>query len=81
MIKKELRSFKMVEAAGIEPQGSGTIVNFLAITSIRQVGYSCTAYGASKAAVHQLTQRIAIKYADKGIRANTILPGLMHTPL
>tara|TARA_A100001037_G_C14794283_1_gene476027 strand:- start:41 stop:229 length:189 start_codon:yes stop_codon:yes gene_type:complete len=62
----------MVEAAGIEPQGSGTIVNVLAITSIRQVGYSCMAYGASKA---------AIKYADKGIRAKTILPGLMHTPL
>ena len=39
------------------------------------------AYGASKAAVNQLTQSIAIEYADKGIRANTILPGLMHTPL
>ena len=81
LTKKELRSFKMVEAAGIEPQGSGTIVNVLAITSIRQVGYSCMAYGASKAAVNQLTQSIAIEYAEKGIRANTILPGLMHTPV
>ena len=61
-------------------QGSGAIVNVSAIASIRQVGYSCMAYGASKAAVNQLTQSIAIKYADKGIRANTILPGLMHTP-
>ena len=62
-------------------QGSGAIVNVSAIASIRQVGYSCMAYGASKAAVNQLTQSIAIEYADKGIRANTILPGLMHTPL
>ena len=60
-------------------QGSGAIVNVSAIASIRHVGYSCMAYGASKAAVNQLTQRMPIEYADKGIRANTILPGLMHT--
>jgi len=27
-----------------------------------------------------LTQNIAIQYADKGIRANCVLPGLMDTP-
>ena len=60
------------------PKPGGAIVNVSAIASIRQVGYSCMAYGASKAAVNQLTQSIAIEYADKGIRANTILLGLMH---
>ena len=37
--------------------------------------------GAIKAAVNQLTRSIAIDYAQRGIRANTILPGLIHTPL
>ena len=64
----------MVEAAGIEPQGSGTIVNVLAITSIRQVGYSCMAYGASKAAVNQLTQSIAIEYADRASEQTPYCP-------
>ena len=29
----------------------------------------------------QLTQSIAVEYAAKNIRADAILPGLMHTPL
>ena len=37
-------------------------------------------YAASKGAVNQLTQNIAIQYADKGIRANCVVPGLMNTP-
>jgi NAD(P)-dependent dehydrogenase (short-subunit alcohol dehydrogenase family) len=39
------------------------------------------AYAASKAAVNQLTRSIALQYADHGIRANAILPGLMNTPM
>jgi NAD(P)-dependent dehydrogenase (short-subunit alcohol dehydrogenase family) len=62
-------------------QGSGVIVNISSIASIRYVGYPCISYSASKGAVNQLTQNIAIQYADKGIRANAVLPGLMHTPL
>ena len=62
-------------------QRSGAIVNISAIAAVRQVGYPCVAYGAGKAAVNHLTQSIAIEYANRGIRANVILPGLMHTPL
>jgi NAD(P)-dependent dehydrogenase (short-subunit alcohol dehydrogenase family) len=39
------------------------------------------AYNASKGAVNQLTQNIAVQYAAKGIRANCVLPGLMNTPM
>ena len=35
----------------------------------------------SKGAVNQLTQNIAMQYADKGIRVNCVLPGMMHTPM
>ena len=62
-------------------QGCGAIVNISAIAAMRHVGYSCISYAAGKAAVNQLTRSIAVDYAQRGIRANTILPGLMHTPL
>jgi NAD(P)-dependent dehydrogenase (short-subunit alcohol dehydrogenase family) len=38
------------------------------------------AYAVSKAGVIALTREVALEYADKGIRANVILPGLMKTP-
>lgn len=61
-------------------QGGGAIVNISSIASMRAIGYPCVAYAASKGAVNQLTQQMAMQYAPHGIRANCILPGLMHTP-
>ena len=61
-------------------QSSGAIVNISSIASIRAIGYPCISYAATKGAVNQLTQQIAMEYAAAGIRANCILPGLMHTP-
>jgi NAD(P)-dependent dehydrogenase (short-subunit alcohol dehydrogenase family) len=62
-------------------QGKGSIVNTSSIASIRYTGYPSAAYNASKGAVNQLTQNIAVQYASKGIRANCVLPGLMNTPM
>ena len=62
-------------------QAAGVIVNISSIASIRYTGYPSVAYNASKGAVNQLTQNIAIQYATAGIRANCILPGLMNTPM
>lgn len=62
-------------------QGGGAIVNISSIGSIRYFGYPCVSYGASKGAVNQLTQQVAVQYADRGVRANCVLPGLIHTPL
>jgi NAD(P)-dependent dehydrogenase (short-subunit alcohol dehydrogenase family) len=62
-------------------QGKGVIVNISSIASIRYTGYPSVAYNASKGAVNQLTQNIAVQYASKGIRANCVLPGLMNTPM
>ena len=61
-------------------QQQGSIVNISSIASLRFIGYPCVSYSASKGAVNQLTQNIAIQYAEQGIRANCVLPGLMHTP-
>jgi NAD(P)-dependent dehydrogenase (short-subunit alcohol dehydrogenase family) len=39
------------------------------------------AYSAAKAGLVGLTNSVAMKYVKKGIRANTIIVGVMHTPL
>jgi len=65
----------------MEKQGSGAIVNVSSIASLRFTGYPSCAYNASKGAVNQLTQNVAIQYASKGVRANCVLPGLMNTPM
>ena len=63
-------------------QGHGAIVNLSSVAGLRNsqnrthIGYS-----ASKAGVMQFTKSIAGAYAKKGIRCNTVVPGLMHTPL
>jgi NAD(P)-dependent dehydrogenase (short-subunit alcohol dehydrogenase family) len=38
-------------------------------------------YAATKAAIVQFTRVIALQYARSGIRANSILPGMMNTPM
>jgi NAD(P)-dependent dehydrogenase (short-subunit alcohol dehydrogenase family) len=37
-------------------------------------------YASSKAAIIQLTQTVALQYARKGVRANTIVLGVVRTP-
>ena len=65
----------------MEAQGSGAIVNISSITGIRYLGIPYVSYSVTKGGVLQLTQSIALEYAEKGIRANSILPGLMNTPM
>lgn len=65
----------------MEKQRKGSIINIASINAIRTLPVIATAYAVSKAGVIALTREIAIQYASKGIRANTILPGLMNTPM
>jgi NAD(P)-dependent dehydrogenase (short-subunit alcohol dehydrogenase family) len=61
--------------------GGGAIINVSAIAGIRYTGVPYISYSTTKAAILQLTQSIALEYAQKNIRANAILPGLMDTPM
>ena len=62
-------------------QGHGAIVSIASLAGLRVTPYPYTSYYASKAAVIHMTTSIALQYAKQGIRANTIAPGLMNTPL
>jgi NAD(P)-dependent dehydrogenase (short-subunit alcohol dehydrogenase family) len=65
-------------------QGKGAIVNIASVAGLRNdfaSGRSHVGYSASKAGVIQLSRSTAGTYAKKGIRVNTVVPGLMHTPL
>ena len=64
----------------MERQGRGSIINVSSIGGVRDIGVPYVAYAASKAAVIQASQSIALQYASKGIRCNVILPGLINTP-
>ncbi len=61
-------------------QGGGVIVNIASVAGI--VAFpGRAAYTASKGAVIQLTKSIAVDYAARGIRANAVCPGMVHTPM
>jgi NAD(P)-dependent dehydrogenase (short-subunit alcohol dehydrogenase family) len=65
-------------------QGRGAIVNVASVAGMRNdflSGRSHVGYSASKAGVIQLSRSVAGTYAKRGIRVNTVVPGLMHTPL
>jgi len=58
--------------------GGGSIVNLSSIAALLATPFQ-TAYGASKAAVRQLTMSVASHGAAEGIRCNAIHPGQMRT--
>src|SRR4051812_21381859 len=67
----------------MERQQSGAIVNISSIAGLRQhvAGRVNVAYSATKAALIAFSQSTAMKYVKKGIRCNTVVIGVMHTPL
>jgi NAD(P)-dependent dehydrogenase (short-subunit alcohol dehydrogenase family) len=65
----------------MERQGAGAIVNLASTSGVRWSGSPHVAYAATKAGVIQLSRVVAMQYAAKGIRVNTVVPGQLHTPL
>ena len=59
--------------------GGGSIVNISSISGIRGIGPA--AYIATKGAVRLFTKSTAIQYAGENIRANSVHPGGVDTPM
>ena len=60
--------------------GGGSVIN-ISSTAGLVGGPRSTAYTASKGAVRLFTKATAIQYAKEGIRANSIHPGPIETPM
>ncbi|MGN7135371.1 SDR family NAD(P)-dependent oxidoreductase [Rhodococcoides corynebacterioides] len=61
--------------------GSGAIVNTSSTSGLRWTGAAQSAYSAAKAGIVAFTRSIAVQHAPFGIRANTVVPGQLHTPM
>jgi NAD(P)-dependent dehydrogenase (short-subunit alcohol dehydrogenase family) len=62
-------------------QGSGAIVNVASTSGLRWTGAAQVAYAATKAGVIQFSRVVAVQYAKQGVRVNSVVPGLLHTPM
>ena len=66
----------------MEKQGKGAIVNLASVAGLRMTADRAhIAYSTTKLGILAFTKSTAISYAKKGIRCNTVIPGLMHTAL
>jgi len=60
--------------------GGGAIVTIGSTASLVAAGRTAS-YDASKGGVLQLTRAVAVEYAEQGIRANCVCPGVVRTDL
>jgi len=60
-------------------RSKGSIVNVSSISGVLGLGKQA-AYCASKGALVQMTRQLAVEYAARGIRVNSVAPGAVDTP-
>jgi len=65
----------------MERQKAGAIVNIASTSGLRWTGAAQVAYAATKAGVMQLSRVLAVQYAARGIRVNSVASGQLHTPM
>lgn len=64
---------------GMIERRRGAIVNIASVNGLTGLGEE--GYSAAKAGMINLTQNMAIKYGQYGVRANVICPGTIRTPI
>jgi 3-oxoacyl-[acyl-carrier protein] reductase len=81
-LRGQFLGLKYVVPVMIKQKG-GSIINISSIAGLRaeMPEVAPAAYGASKAAIINLTQVAAMEYAQDGIRVNVIAPGMHETEL
>jgi 3alpha(or 20beta)-hydroxysteroid dehydrogenase len=66
----------------MQKAGSGSIVNISSIAGlVANYGFPSLAYVASKFAVRGMTKAAAVEYGPDNIRANSVHPGFIMTPM
>ena len=67
-------------APALIESGNGSIINVSSVAGMR-ASVGSFAYGASKWAVRGMTKTAAVELARKGVRVNSIHPGVIETPM
>lgn len=62
-------------------KSGGCVINVSSVASIRYTGMNYAIYNTAKAALDQMTVAFALEHAGRGVRANSILPGLLDTEM
>ncbi|NKY51671.1 SDR family NAD(P)-dependent oxidoreductase [Nocardia vermiculata] len=60
---------------------AASVVTIGSVASLISANTNTCGYDASKSGVLGLTRSIAVGYADRGVRANCLCPGVVDTPL
>lgn len=66
--------------SAMKKAGGGSIVNISSLAALVG-GNNTSAYAASKAAVRIFTKSTAVEYSKDKIRANSVHPGIIETPM
>ena len=74
-------AFHVTQAAlPLMERGGGAIVYVTSLAAHLNGPYSYAGYEASKAALSRFSSSVAAEYAARGVRANTVVPGMIDTP-
>lgn len=65
----------------MQRQRRGSVVNVSSLAAMRSSLPPPHAYAASKAALDALTKTLAAEFAADGIRCNSVVPGMIDTPM
>ncbi len=68
-------------AAALAASGHGAVINISSIFGTSGGFGTSPAYHAAKGAVRTLTKNIALHWADRGVRVNSVHPGFIDTPI
>ncbi|MGM3277723.1 SDR family NAD(P)-dependent oxidoreductase [Ralstonia sp. 24A2] len=66
---------------GLERMEDGASILFVSSIAARRAGSQLVPYDASKAGLEGLARHVAMEGTRRGIRVNTVMPGLIDTPL
>jgi NAD(P)-dependent dehydrogenase (short-subunit alcohol dehydrogenase family) len=82
MVRINLTGHFLCIQAALPPMlaaGRGSIISIGSVNGLTGLGEE--PYSAAKAGLVNLTQNIAIRYGERGVRANLIAPGTIRTPI
>jgi NAD(P)-dependent dehydrogenase (short-subunit alcohol dehydrogenase family) len=76
-----LRAHFLLVRAALTRLANGSAIVFIGSVAGRRPGSGLPAYDASKAGLYGLCRHVASEGAQRGMRANLVVPGLIDTPL